>query len=138
MRLFRNDPGLRFDKRYDRVGNVVGGGEDAAMFRALLERRARIRYRPDMAVLHAVEPWRLQRRYFLRLHYQAGVRSGRFELPDYPRTLLGVPPFMVSQFLGQGMRTLKLAMTGRPGWMRQAMNVAHALGSLQGYRRRNG
>ncbi len=29
MRLFRDDPELRFDKRFDRIGNVVGGGSDA-------------------------------------------------------------------------------------------------------------
>lgn len=138
MRLFRNDPALRFDKRYDRVGNVVGGGEDAAMLRALIERRARIRYRPDMAVLHAVEPWRLRRGYFVKLHYRAGLRHGRFELPDYPRTLFGIPPFMIFQFLRHGAKTLKLALAGRPGLVRQAMNAAHALGSLQGYRRRYG
>ena len=67
MQLFRDDPGLRFDKRYDRVGKGVGGGEDVMMFRGLLKRGARIQYRPDMAVLHAVEPWRLKRRHFLRL-----------------------------------------------------------------------
>lgn len=138
MRLFRNDPALRFDKRYDRIGNVVGGGEDAAMLRALIERRARIRYRPDMAVLHAVEPWRLKRGYFVKLHYRAGLRHGRFELPDYPRTLFGIPPFMIFQFLRHGAKTLKLALAGRPGLVRQAMNAAHALGSLQGYRRRYG
>lgn len=133
MRLFRGDPGLRFDKRYDRVGKGVGGGEDVMMFRGLLERGARIRYRPDMAVLHAVEPWRLKRRHFLHLHYRSGKRRAQFELPDYPRKVLGVPPFMLAQALRHGWRALGMAATGRPGALRQAMNATFAWGTVVGY-----
>ena len=136
MRLFRDDPTLRFDIRYNRKGKDIGGGEDAMMLRALLERKARIRYCPEMVVLHAVEPWRLRRSYFVKLHYRAGLRHGRLSLPRYPQALFGVPPFMLTQFLGHCGRTLKLALTGKPGLIRQAMNAAHALGSLQGYRNR--
>lgn len=138
MRLFRNDPALRFDLRYNREGKDIGGGEDAMMLRALLDRKARIRYRPEMIVLHAVESWRLTRSYFIRLHYRAGIRHGRFSLPRYPNVRFGIPPFMVTQFLGHCGRTLKLALSGKPGLVRQAMNAAHALGSLQGYRNRSG
>lgn len=133
--------GLHFDARYNRKGastSGVGGGEDAMMLRALLALGARIRYRPDMAVWHGVEPWRLKRRYFLRLHYLAGVRRGRYELPDYPRSPLGVPPFLARQFLNHCGRTLLLALARRPGLLRQAMNAAHALGTLRGYRERAG
>jgi glycosyltransferase involved in cell wall biosynthesis len=136
MRLFHAHPELRFDSRYNREGTDIGGGEDAIMLRALLARGVRIRYRPDMVVLHAVDAWRLQRRYFLRLHYRAGVRYGRFALPDYPRTLLGVPPFMLQQFFSLGLKTLGLYLARRPGVIRQAMNASHALGSLAGYRQR--
>lgn len=136
MRLFRDNPALRFDPRYTRAGKDIGGGEDAAMLNALLARQARIRYRPDMAVLHAVEPWRLDRRYFIKLHYRAGVRHGRYELPRYRHAPLGVPPFMLAQFLRHVGRTARLALSGKPGLVRQAMNAAHALGSLQGYRSR--
>jgi len=136
VRLFRDDPGLRFDKRYDRHGNAVGGGEDAMMFRALLERKARIRYRPDMAVCHAVESGRLKRSYFLRLHYRAGLRHGRYQLPSYPRSVLGVPPFLASQFLRQTAKALAMQLAGRSGALRQGMNATHALGTLIGYRSR--
>ncbi|HBU28871.1 MAG: glycosyltransferase [Thiobacillus sp. GWE1_62_9] len=136
MRLFRSDPTLRFDKRFDRVGNVVGGGSDAIMFRTLLERRARIRYRPEMIVLHAVEEWRLTRSYFLKLHYRAGLRQGQFRMPDYSRKLLGVPPFLVGQFLRHAFRTAIMFATGRQGRVRQAMNASNALGAIIGYSRR--
>lgn len=136
MQIFRDDPTLRFDKRFDRVGNVVGGGSDAAMFRTLLERKARIRYRPDMAVLHAVETWRLKRSYFIKLHYRAGLRKGEHRLPDFPGTLLKVPPFLAMQFVSHSFKTLGMLLTRRSGWVRQAMNASNALGLIVGYRRR--
>jgi len=135
MRLFRNDPALRFDKRYDRIGNVTGGGSDAIMFRTLVERRARIRYRPDMVVRHAVETWRLSRRYFLKLHYLAGVRK-RHEMPAYPRTLFGVPPFLFGQFARHFYQAAMMYAFNKPGKLRQMMNATHALGLIMGLHQR--
>ena len=137
MRLFRNDPALRFDTRYNREGTDIGGGEDAMMLRALLERGTRIRYRPDMAALHAVEPWRLTRRYFLKLHYRAGLRHGQHQLPAYSKTMLGVPPFLASQFLRQAAKAIGMQIALRPGALRQGMNASHTLGTLLGYRSRS-
>ena len=137
MRLFRDNKSVRFDKRFDRVGNVVGGGSDAVMFRTLLNLVIHMRYRPDMVALHSVEPWRLKRRYFLSLHYRAGKRRARrFELPEYSRKILGVPPFMLAQFLRQCWATLNVAATGSRGVLRQAMNAAFAWGSVIGYAQR--
>lgn len=136
MRLFRNDPSLRFDERYNREGIDIGGGEDAIMLRALLARQARIRYRPDMAVWHSVDAWKLRRRYFLKLHHRAGLRTGKHELPNYPRKLFGIPPFLVSQFAIHSLKAIKMHLLRQPGALRQAMNAAHALGCLQGYRAR--
>jgi glycosyltransferase involved in cell wall biosynthesis len=136
MSIFRNDPQLRFDRRYDRKGNAVGGGSDAVMFRALVDRGIRIRYCPGMIVLHAVEPWRLKRSYFLKLHYRKGLRQGRYELPDYDRAILGMPPFLVIQFLRQSASALGMQITGRAGALREGMNAAHSLGNLIGYRQR--
>jgi glycosyltransferase involved in cell wall biosynthesis len=137
MRLFREDPALRFDLRYNREGADVGGGEDAIMLRALLAQQARIRYRPDMVVQHSVDAWKLHRRYFLKLHYRAGLRQAQFSAPDFPSGWLGIPPFLARQFFSHSAKTLGLFLTRRPGLIRQAMNAAHALGYLQGYRKRH-
>lgn len=136
VNLFRGDASLRFDLRYNRAGEGIGGGEDAMMFRTLLARGVKIRYRPDMAVLHSVEPWKLQRKYFLQLHYRAGLRHGQFQLPAYPRTILGVPPFLARQFIVRAGQALGRQAIGDRGALRKAMNAAHALGSMVGYRRR--
>lgn len=135
-RLFRNDPTLRFDVRYNREGADIGGGEDAIMLRTLLDRGTRVRYRPDMGVLHAVEPWRLTRSYFLKLHYRAGLRQGKYQLPTYPTTFLGLPPFLVTQFIRQSVKAAGMQLSGQPEALRQGMNATHALGALIGYRSR--
>lgn len=136
---FLREHGLRFDNRCNRQGSSasgVGGGEDHAMLCRLIEHRARIRYRPDMSVDHGVEPDRLNRRYFVRLHYLAGKRKGLNELPAYPRTVLGVPPFLAVQCVRHGAKTLAMLLAARRGWLRQAMNASHALGMSVGYKRR--
>lgn len=132
--LFRD--GLRYDPRYNRCGDGVGGGEDVMMFQALLQRRARMRYRPDMVVEHFVESWRLRRAYFLKLHYMSGLKTGYYEFLPYPRSVLGIPLFLFPQLLRQTLKTFFMYATGRPGALRQAMNMTHAMGLVAGCFRR--
>lgn len=134
MALFGD--GLRFDKRYSRVGNDVGGGEDVVMFERLLALGCRIGYRPAMVVEHFVEPWRLHRRYFLRVHYSSGVRAGLHATDVSGRTLLGAPLYLFPQALRQGLRTLRAACTGSRAWVRQGMNFTNACGRIVGTLRR--
>lgn len=137
MKLFRDNPALRFDVRYNREGDDVGGGEDAMMLRAQLALGAKIRYRPDMAVWHSVDQWKLRRGYFLKLHYRAGVRSGMHNFPEYPRAIFGVPPFLARQLATHCLKALRMHVFGEPGALRQTMNAAHALGCIVGYRSRS-
>lgn len=136
MRIFRSDPSLRFDKRYNREGGDLGGGEDAIMFKSLLTRGVKIRYRPDMRVRHFVEMWKLKRRYFLKLHYRAGYRSGLYQLPAYQRIWFGVPPFLVVQCASHFLITFSNYLKRKPGALRQAMNFTYALGQIVGYAKR--
>jgi glycosyltransferase involved in cell wall biosynthesis len=128
--LFKD--GLRFDQRYNRRGAGVGGGEDVMMFQALLERGVKMLYRPDMVVEHFVEPWRLKRSYFLKLHYVSGLKTGYYKFSSCPREILGVPLFLLPQFVRQTLKTLFIYATGRPGALRQAMNMTHAMGLIAG------
>jgi glycosyltransferase involved in cell wall biosynthesis len=136
MVLFRDDPSLRFDQRYDRKGAVIGGGSDLILFKELLKRGVRIRYCPQMMVKHGVEEWRLKRNYFLRLHYRAGLREGEYDTPRFNRHFLGVPPFLVSHFFRQSAKAIAMLISQRQGALRQSMNAAHSLGVLRGYGRR--
>ena len=123
---------LRFDPRYNRVGSGIGGGEDTMLFWYLLEQGARLRYRPEMVVRHHIEPRKLRRCYFLYLHFLAGIRHGEHQLPDYPRQLVGVPPFMWTQVLKQLVRTLGMVLRMDRYSLRQGMNLTHAVGSVVG------
>ena len=136
MERFRTNPDLRFDQRYNRAGVGIGGGEDVIMFQAFLERNFRIRYRPDMVITHSVDSWKLKRSYFLRAHFRAGLRHGRFERRAYARDIFGVPPFMLTQAIMKSARALVMWLTGQPGDIRQAMNACHAFGMMVGLHRR--
>lgn len=130
------EDGLRFDRRYNRAGHAVGGGEDLVMFETLLRRKTPMQYCPHMVVDHFVEPWRLHRRYFLRLHYHSGIKSGMWDMPRYDNEIFGIPPFLFRQALMQCLRLFSKCLKRGTGVMRQAMNVTHAIGMIIGTHRR--
>lgn len=132
LSLFREYPDLRFDIRYNRAGEGIGGGSDSHMFGRLLEMGVRLRYRPEMRVYHHVEPWKLKRSYFLRLHHREGLRAGRYPRAEYGRTLLGVPPFILLQALRHTGRALGMALSGHHQALRQGMNASHGWGLVRG------
>ena len=132
MAIFRDNPTLRFDLRYNRKGEGVGGGEDVIMFEQLVDRKYRIRYRPDMIVKHYIDSWKIKRSYFLKLHFIAGIKEGRYELEKYSNSICGVPLFLFNQAVKQTLKWLKLGLTSDPETMRQGMNVTHALGLISG------
>jgi len=136
MDIFRKNPELRFDIRYNRQGNEVGGGEDAVMFRKMLNMGVRMMYLPDMAVDHHVEEWRISRRYFWKLHYMAGVRKGKYELKEYDNLLFSAPLFLYRQMLMQGVRFMYNMVVARKNYVRVGMNFFHAIGLINGYRRK--
>lgn len=133
MALFAT--GLRFDMRYSRVGNGLGGGEDVVMFESLLERGHRLGYRPEMVVEHFVEAWRLRRMYFLRLHFTSGVRAGLHATPPSSRQAFGAPLYLYPQALRQGLRALGHLASGS-SWLRHAMTFTYACGRIVGARRK--
>ena len=130
--LFSNNPELRFDYRYNRKGNGIGGGEDGILFKELLSRKVKIRYQPEMAVDHFIEHWKLKRSYFLKLHFIAGRKNGQFQMAHYSREFLGVPPFLVMEFFRQLTKTVSIRIHKQPGVIRQAMNAAFTLGNIWG------
>ncbi len=132
MEIFDKDTSLRFDNRYNRQGKGIGGGEDFIIFRQMLSKGLRIRYRSDMVVEHYVEPWRLKRSYFLKLHFRAGLRQGRYQMPDFPRQVMGVPPFLLLQVNKHCLRAAKMWLKREPRALRQTMNAAYAVGQVIG------
>jgi len=134
MSIFKD--GLRFDHRYNRAGFGIGGGSDSVMFQELLNDQRRIRYRPDMKIVHLVEEFKLSPYYFLKLHFKSGCRSAQWHSDDYPSSIMGIPPFMVRQLLTHIFKTLIFILRRKSGLIRQGMNAAHAAGMLVGCWRR--
>jgi glycosyltransferase involved in cell wall biosynthesis len=126
------DDQLQFDTRYNRAGTGIGGGSDGILFRQLVEAGVRLRYRPEMLIQHHVGSEKLRRSYFLRLHFKGGVRHAAYQFPDYPRQLMGVPPFLMHQVLRQAGKTLKMLVRLDPYTLRQAMNLTFDLGCMVG------
>lgn len=137
-RIFKNNPGLIFDMRYNREGDGIGGGEDLIMFRELINMGLTLKYEPSMVIYHHVEKWRLKRNYFFKLHFIAGRKKGYHQLPDYSRSLFGIPAFLINQAFRQTLKTLWMFLSNRPLRIRQGMNASHAYGLIYGiYLRKN-
>ncbi len=132
MAIFKDNPSLRFDLRYNRKGEGIGGGEDVIMFEQLVDRKYRIRYRPEMIVQHYIDNWKIKRSYFFKLHFIAGISQGRYELEEYGKTIFGIPIFLFNQAVKQTLKWLKLGLKSDPEMMRQGMNVTHAFGLIWG------
>jgi len=127
------DDGLRFDTRYNRKGSGVGGGEDAIMFRGLLNRKCHIRYEPEMCITHLIPDSKLQRTYFLKLHFTSGEKAGKYEMDWDGAILFGVPRFMYSQLIKKVFLVLKLLLTRNSEYLREAMNVTYLYGMMLGF-----
>jgi len=130
--------GLRFDSRYNRAGDGIGGGSDGIMFRALLHAKNRIRYEPEMSITHLIPKWKLTRSYFLRLHHVAGAKAGKYEsAAPSGKTWFGVPRFMYAQTLRRSARVARMFATRNPEYLREGMNLAHHLGLMRGLNHRS-
>jgi len=130
MRLFQH--GLRFDSRYNRKGKGIGGGEDAVMFQHLLRQRCYIMYEPDMVVLHLIPEEKIKRRYFLKLHYLAGKKTGLYEMNPAGKKIFGIPGFMFVQLFKKTYQVLYLCFVKPHVYMREAMNLTYLLGLICG------
>ena len=96
MRLFTNKKILRFDVRYNRKGNGIGGGVEIMMFGEMLKTGIIMKYLPYMGVLHYVEFWRMSRCDFLRLHSISSKKLGKYKFLGYIITFFDIPPFLVT------------------------------------------
>lgn len=130
--IFKDDPTLRFDMRFNRAGHGIGGGEDQMMFLELLRRGVPIRYQPAMEVIHFIEPFKLKRRYFIKLHYLSGVRFGRYESGPMPTTVCGVPPYMVRQSCQYLIDACVRYVRREKKALRHGMIFSYSLGAIYG------
>lgn len=131
MRIFHQ--GLRFDTRYNRKGNALGGGEDSMMFRHLLKNKFKLIYEPRMEILHLIPDEKVKRGYFLKIHYIAGEKSGLYDIDFNEKKIFGIPRFMFLQLCKKIFLVLHLRFVKPLVYMREAMNVTYHLGKMVGY-----
>jgi glycosyltransferase involved in cell wall biosynthesis len=124
--------GLRFDTRYNRKGKGIGGGSDGIMFRHFIERGYRLRYEPKMAIRHLIPDEKINRRYFLKLHFIAGKKSGMYEKNLSGRKIAGIPGYLFKQLLAKFLYLSRLYLTAPNSYMREAMNFSYQLGLMTG------
>ena len=131
MRIFHQ--GLRFDTRYNRKGNELGGGEDSMMFRYLLQNHFTLMYEPGMEILHLIPDEKIKRGYFLKIHYLAGKKSSFYGMDFDGKKIFGVPGFLFLQLFKKIYQVLHLRLVKPYAYMREAMNLTYQLGMIVGH-----
>lgn len=133
---FRRDVFERFggfDVLRGRRGHVLAGGEDIEMFERVLAGGGKVMFFGDARVHHAVESYRLRKRYFRRWRYQTSRNLA--ERRGFPgeRRVLGVPLYLFPQSARAIARAL-LARISQPAdeAFMQEIIAWHFLGSIEG------
>ena len=120
-----------FDAMLGRKGSDNTGGEEVDFYRRLLEGRFSVWWTPEAIILHRIQAEKLDRAYFLDLHFRMGrmeairARGRRSRLP---------PRYLVGQWLRakQAVRE-QLAREGPDATLRREMNVAYFRGQILGW-----
>ncbi len=120
-----------FDQALGRMGSENNGGEDVDFYRRLVRAGAAVWWAPEAVIHHRIQVAKLNRRYFLDLHYRQGRMEARRREASAPRW----PPLYL---YGQLLRAMGAVWRGfrRGGWnatLRQEMNVAYFLGKIIGW-----
>jgi len=129
-----------FDPNLGRRGSVESPdalfkGEETAYFRAAAEAGFAIWYTPGAEVLHRILPYQLERRFFLKIHYNQGYKAVLQSPPPEGRMFMGTPLYLYNQILRSVRHYLTLTILQGPNAsMRQLMTVANFLGRARAYR----
>jgi len=120
-----------FDVTLGRRGNDNYGGEDVDFYRRILQGGFKVWWTPEAIIHHRIQMAKLNRAYFLDLHY----RQGRMEAIRRRGQGSRVPP---SYLYGQLLRAIAAAWdvyrkAGRNATLRKEMNVTYFLGLISGW-----
>lgn len=120
-----------FDAMLGRKGTDNTGGEEVEFYRRLLNAGHKVWWTPEAVIHHRIQAAKLERRYFLDLHY----RMGRMDAIRKRGTGSRVPP---RYLFGQLTRAVASVWTlwrlaGRHATLRKEMNIAYFLGQIIGW-----
>lgn len=128
-----------FDVNRGRKGNVLASGEDGEFLARLLAAGGKVMFFGDARVHHAVESFRLTKRYFRRWRFQTSRNLAQSRGFEGDRRVAGIPLYM----FGQLARACARAVTARfsepadEAFYKEII-VWHFLGSMQGLWRERG
>jgi glycosyltransferase involved in cell wall biosynthesis len=122
-----------FDPMLGRKGSVNIGGEEIDFYRRLLAHGHRVWWTPDAVIHHRIQAAKLNRKYFLDLHFRQGWIDGARDRGDRRR----IPPaYLLPQVFRAFLRALRARfMAGSDTSLRAEMNAAHSVGYVAGWSR---
>jgi len=120
-----------FDSMLGRKGVDNTGGEEVDFYRRLLKAGLKVWWTPEALIHHRIQASKLERSYFIGLHY----RMGRMEAVRKRGTGSRVPP---RYLFGQLLRAMAAVRTQRrqegcDATVRKEMNVAYFIGQIRGW-----
>ena len=124
-----------FDDMLGRKGDDNTGGEEVDFYRRLLAAGFRTWWTPEALIYHRIQASKLNRRYFLDLHF----RQGKVEGARARGKKIRIPPlYLYLQLLRALSAALSTRFTkGHNHSLRKEMNVAYFLGYLAGWASKN-
>jgi glycosyltransferase involved in cell wall biosynthesis len=93
-----------FNVRVGRTGNKLIKGSETEFFHRLAPAGAKIMYEPSACVRHVIKHWELTKKHFRSLQFQTGKQRGFQEETIYPKSVAGVPLFIIPEF-GKALKT---------------------------------
>ncbi len=120
-----------FDAALGRKGQDNTGGEEVDFYRRLLNAGYKVWWTPEAVIHHRIQAVKLDRRYFIDLHY----RQGRMEAIRKRGEAFRLPPFYLAGQLVRAMRAVwqEYRINGSNATLRKEMNVAYFLGQVVGW-----
>ena len=120
-----------FDATLGRKGADNTGGEEVDFYRRLLDAGFKVWWTPEAVIHHRIQAAKLNRGYFIDLHYC----MGRMEAIRQRGTGSRVPPRYLFGQLLRAMATVwaQRRQSGRDATLRREMNVAYFVGQIGGW-----
>ncbi len=121
----------RFNAMLGRKGTDNTGGEEVDFYRRLLAADLKVWWTPEAIIYHRIQVAKLNRSYFLDLHYRQGRMEGIHRRGHGSR----LPP---TYLYGQLIRAVATAWgvyrtAGRNATLRKEMNITYFLGLISGW-----
>lgn len=120
-----------FDAMLGRKGTDNTGGEEVDFYRRLLDAGFKVWWTPEAVIHHRIQAAKLERSYFLDLHYRMGRMEAIRQRGEGSRL---PPPYLFGQLLrALGAVWTPYRQAGRNATLRKEMNVAYFFGQIIGW-----